>query len=124
MKRVLNIMTVTALILGAISFLPSCEPDKDGIISGEHYLNYNFSVADQMNVKQYEIVVSTTGDVEGQWTSAGVLFAIQEGMIHDYVMSVDVTRWFKSVDVLYSRIKTTDLDGKITYSKVMTTKKG
>ena len=122
MKKILFISTVVALFLGALSFV-GCTPDHDDLNDGQSsYLNYEFSVDDQVNVKQYEIEVSTTGNVNESWTTAGILMANTGGTIHDYTMQVDVTHWFKDINVLYSRIKSVDLDGKVMYSKIQTTK--
>lgn len=121
MKKSFFIATVVALFLGVLSFI-SCTPDHDSLNDGQpSYLNYEFSVAEQVNVQQYEIEVSTTGNVNGEWTTAGVLMANTGGLTHTYNLQVDVTRWFKEVKVLYSRIKSVDLDGKVMYSKIQTT---
>jgi hypothetical protein len=121
MKKFLFINTVVALVLSAISFLSSCDKkdqfnDFDGTA-----LKYEFSVADQVNVNRYEIEISTTGDINGSWTTGGMLLAIQEGLTHDYTLNVDVTDWLKDYSTIYSRIKTVDIDGKVKYSSIQTT---
>jgi len=125
MKKFLYTSTVIALILGAISFLPSCKANHDDIISNQNsYLNYEFSVDDQINVKQYEIEISTTGNVNnpGDWTTGFILMSETGGLSHNYTAQVDVTHWFKDVRTIYSRIKSVDIDGKTQYSKVTITK--
>jgi hypothetical protein len=121
MKKFLFINTVVALVLSAIFFLSSCDKkdqfnDFDGTA-----LKYEFSVADQVNVNRYEIEISTTGDINGSWTTSGMLLAIQEGLTHDYTLNVDVTDWLKDYSTIYSRIKTVDIDGKVKYSSIQTT---
>lgn len=122
MKRIMFYSTVLALVLGSLSFLVSCDNKKDQFADYDGIgLNYEFSVADQQNVDRFEIIVSTTGNVNEQWTAAGMLLPIEQGLIHDYTLKVDITDWLKNYSVIYTRIKTVDKDGKLTYSPVQTT---
>lgn len=126
MKKFLFSSTVAAIIIASSMIVSqSCTPNKDEIISNQNsYLNYEFSVDDQINVKQYEIEVSLTGNVEKSedWTTGFILMAQTGGLSHNYTAQVDVTHWFKESKIIYSRIKSVDNDGKIQYSKVTTTK--
>jgi hypothetical protein len=118
------LIPIVGIVIALIVLFSSCTPDHDEVLDfGKHdYLNYEFSVGDQVNVKQYEIEVSVTGNVNESWDSAGLLFANIGGLTHNYTMQVDVTHWFKKTNVLYSRIKSVDFDGKVMYSKIETTK--
>jgi len=123
MKKLLFIATIVALFLGVLSFA-SCKADHDQFTQQGTYLNYQFSVGDQVNVNRYEIEVSLTGnsnDLSG-WTTAGTLLATQEGLAHTYTLQVDATRWFQQSKngIIYSRIKSVDNDGKFMYSKIQT----
>lgn len=126
MKKFLLCNTIAAIaIVLAMVTQQSCTPNHDDIISNQNsYLNYEFSVDDQINVKQYEIEISTTGDVSksGDWTTGFILASETGGLSHTYTAQVDVTHWFKDVKVIYSRIKSVDLDGKVQYSSVTITK--
>jgi len=126
MKKFLFSSTVAAIIIASSMIVSqSCTPNKDEIVSNQDsYLNYEFSVDDQINVKQYEIEISITGDVSksDDWTTAFVLMSETGGLSHTYTAQVDVTRWFKQSNTVYSRIKSVDLDGKTQYSAVNITK--
>jgi hypothetical protein len=125
MKKFLFLNTVAAIIITSTMIVSqSCTPNHDSLNDGQSsYLNYEFSVDDQINVKQYEIEVSTTGNVDNlsDWTTAFILMSETGGLTHDYTAQVDVTRWFKGSNVVYSRIKTVDNDGKILYSTIQKT---
>lgn len=126
MKKFLFYFTVMTLLLGVLS-CTSCKPNHDNLNDGRpSYLNYEFSVDDQINVQQYEIEVSLTGNVDKpeDWTTAGMLLANTGGLTHKYTLQVEVTRWFKEAKIIYSRIKSIDLDGKVQYSTISTTKNG
>lgn len=123
MKKFFCIATIVALFLGVLSFV-SCTPDHDQFDGFDGTaLSYEFSVADQVNVNRFEIEISITGNVNGEWTTGGMLLPVEQGLIHDYALKVDVTDWFKDHSVIYSRIKTVDKDGKLTYSSIQTTYK-
>lgn len=126
MKKFLFYSTIIALLLGVLS-CTSCKPNHDNLNDGRpSYLNYEFSVDDQVNVQQYEIEVSLTGNVNNlsDWTTGGMLLANVGGLTHKYNLQVEVTHWFKEANIIYSRIKTVDIDGKVLYSAITTTKKG
>lgn len=125
MKKFLFYSTIIALLLGVLS-CTSCKPNHDDLNDGRpSYLNYEFSVDDQVNVAQYEIEVSITGNTDKpeDWTTGGMLLANVGGLTHKYNLQVEVTHWFKQANIIYSRIKSVDLDGKVQYSAIQKTKK-
>jgi hypothetical protein len=102
-------MIVIAVILTVITV--ACKKD---ILSEKRYLNYEFTVGDQVNVDKYEIEVSTDSKI---YESVGLIWPITNESEPTYSIKIDVTRFFKNTNMIYTRLKAVDKDGSITYYK-------
>lgn len=80
----------------------------------ENTLVVSFDVKDQVNVAKYTIELSETGN--NFVNEAGVVLADNLALSR-YSINVDITGYQKAI---YVRIKSTDVDGQVDYSKIVT----
>ena len=109
----------TLLIVSSafVFFFSSCT--KQEVVSSatphaENTLVVSFDVQDQVNVSNYTIELSETGN--DFVYEAGVVLA-DNLALSKYSINVDIAGYQKAI---YVRIKSTDLDGQVDYSKIVT----
>lgn len=102
-----------AIILILLVGLFSCT--KEMQTNNIYEIEYEIPVYEQESVSHYEIQVSNDGI--NFTSSITTIFANTETEFV-YKARVDVTRYFTG-EILYSRIKAIDIDGKFDYSPVL-----
>lgn len=108
MKTLILIPFIWVLVFTVVS----CTKE---ILSDNIYeIEYEIPVYEQESVSHYEIHVSSDGM---NFTSVTTIFA-NTFTEFVYKTKVDVTRYFTG-EVLYSRIKAIDIDGKFDYSPIL-----
>ena len=100
--------------------LVSCTKDKSAISHSntDYSLSYTFDVGEQISVSHYIVEISINGTT---WEDAGMILASDKEEDH-YTIKVDASHWFKDHDMIMSRIKSVDIDGKMLYSIVSQTR--
>lgn len=109
-------LTIAAAFVFLFSF-SSCTKNDVGssaTVHPENTLVVSFDVEEQVNVSNYQIQLSETGS--NFVYAAGIILA-DNLATSKYSISVDITDYQKAI---YVRIKSTDLDGQVDYSKVIT----
>lgn len=80
----------------------------------ENTLVVTFDVEEQVNVSKYQIELSETGT---DFVYAPGVILANNLAISKYSINIDVSKYQKAI---YVRIKSTDIDGQVDYSKVVT----
>jgi hypothetical protein len=111
MKIILSSFAVLVLLFS------SCK--KQDVLSSapihpENTLVVSFNVEEQVNVSNYQIQLSENGT--DFVYAAGIILA-DDLATSKYSINIDVTKYQKAI---YVRIKSTDVDGAVDYSKVVT----
>ena len=102
------------VLLFAFSSCTKQETLSSSTLHPENTLVVSFDVEDQVNVARYTIQLSETGN--NFVDEAGVVLA-DNLALSKYSINVDVTGYQKAI---YVRIKSTDVDGQVDYSKIVT----
>ena len=113
MKTSLIVLSAFVLLF-AFSSCTKQETISSSALHPENTLVVSFDVEEQVNVARYTIQLSETGN--NFVDEAGVVLA-DNLALSKYSINVDVTGYQKAI---YVRIKSTDLDGQVDYSKIVT----
>ena len=110
-------MKILLTSFAAFVFLFSSCKKEDTLSSGgghpENTLVVSFDVQEQVNVSNYKIELSETGS---NFISASGIIVADNLALSKYSANVDITNYQKAI---YMRIKATDIDGQVDYSKVV-----
>ena len=109
-----NIAIVASLILLSFSSCTKNDVEAARTTHPENTLVVSFDVEEQVNVSNYQIQLSETGT--DFVYAAGIILA-DNLATSKYSISVDVKNYQKAI---YVRIKSTDIDGQVDYSRVVT----
>ena len=101
MKKLLFILSLSLFVM-------SCTKEHMTKNEVPSYATVEFSVAEQENVKQYDIELSADGK---EFSPVTIIFASTNAE-DNYKVKVDITRWFKDYPAVFIRIKSIDNDGK------------
>src|SRR3989337_310363 len=110
-------MKIFLTVAAALVFLFSSCKKENTLSSGtghpENTLVVSFDVQEQVNVSNYKIELSETGN---NFISASGIIVADNLALSKYSVNVDITNYQKAI---YMRIKATDIDGQVDYSKVV-----
>ncbi len=109
-------LTIIAAIVFLFSFSSCTKNDLSSTVKlhPENTLVVSFVVEEQVNVSNYQIQLSETGN---DFVYAPGVILADNLATSKYSITVDVTDYQKAI---YVRIKANDLDGKVDYSKIVT----
>ena len=104
------------ILIVSTSLLFSCTKEKQEFnIQVPVEMEYSWDVVEQDNVNHYIVQVSNDGKI---WTDVAVMLAETAGMEHEYIVKVDVSRYYNKDTRFYQRVISNDNDGKFQISKI------
>jgi hypothetical protein len=112
----MKILLIVAAFVILFSFFSCTKQDVSPSTTThpENTMEVSFDVEEQVNVSSYTIELSETGN---NFVYEGGVVLADNLALSKYSINVDITGYQKAI---YVRIKSTDLDGQVGYSKIIT----